>query len=242
MKSLQDQVKAGLKKFKTDGEIIDAIIKSKNRENLPGRGRRLAGTGSSRRVVHEESFGTNIITRDEIQHLMNREHREKEILKKQAEDAQLEARLATQQFTGLQSFLSQFMTHFNSQAQNVPGFVPFTTPLPTYASGSTSQNPVHANASTSTSVPPPYHNSAPLIPDSGIAPIPPLSPPDIYRCFRQMNPGCSRVPTDVDYPNENEVTDQEGDDEDGNQNNEDGVTDQEDDDGDGNQNNESDDE
>ena len=87
MKSLQDQVKAGLKKFKTDGEIIDAIIKSKSRENLPGRGRRLAGTGSSRRVVHEESFGTNSITRDEIQHLMNREHREKEILKKQAEDA-----------------------------------------------------------------------------------------------------------------------------------------------------------
>ncbi|PWA93875.1 hypothetical protein CTI12_AA066240 [Artemisia annua] len=68
MKSLQDQVKAGLKKFKTDGEIIDAITKNKSCENLPGRGRRLVGTGSSRRVVHEESFGSDAITRDEIQH------------------------------------------------------------------------------------------------------------------------------------------------------------------------------
>ncbi|GJU71569.1 hypothetical protein Tco_1262974 [Tanacetum coccineum] len=86
MKAMQDNVKAGLIPFKTDQEILDEIIPSDNRQNMSGMGRKLPGGGSTSRRRANRAFG-DVMTRDQITQMFRQQEQEKELLRKQAEEA-----------------------------------------------------------------------------------------------------------------------------------------------------------
>jgi hypothetical protein len=134
MKSLHDQVKAGTTPLMTEQEILDKVVPSDNRQNMSGRGRKMTGTGKSKRRPYEEDY----ITREQMTELLRREHQEKELYKKQIEEAQQraivakqEARLARETTNAtnsrmgtFESFLGQFFTFYNNQGN------PFAVPFP----------------------------------------------------------------------------------------------------------------
>ncbi|GKA96083.1 hypothetical protein Tco_0818178 [Tanacetum coccineum] len=93
MKAMQDNVKAGLIPFKTDQEILDEIVPSDNRQNMSGMGRKLPGGGSTSRRRANRAFG-DVMTRDQITQMFRQQEQEKELLRKQAEEAQARAYLA----------------------------------------------------------------------------------------------------------------------------------------------------
>ncbi|PWA42548.1 ATP-dependent Clp protease proteolytic subunit-related protein 4, chloroplastic [Artemisia annua] len=94
MKALQDQSKAGVIPVLTNQEILNRIVPSNNRANMSGRGRKLPGGGSTSRRSVNPTFGADVMTRDQITQLLRQEQQEKELYKKQAEEAQQRAYLA----------------------------------------------------------------------------------------------------------------------------------------------------
>lgn len=218
MKSLQEQVRAGLHRFLTNEEILDAVTESTSRENLAGRGRRLPGTGSSSRVVPNYTFGEgNIVTRDQVTEILKQEAREKELLRKRTEDAELQSNQANLRVSNVEAFLGQFMNHFNSytQNQNQPGFTPFNIPAPQWFANTNTNlvpnsapnapNPVPNSATNPVpnSAPFTLQNSAPLNPGPSTV-YTPDPPANVYKYYRTMNPGCQRVPTEDEYVHDDE--------------------------------------
>ncbi|GJU04409.1 retrotransposon protein, putative, ty1-copia subclass [Tanacetum coccineum] len=94
MKAMKDNIKAGLIPFKTDQEILDEIVPSDNRQNMSGMGRKLPGGGSTSRRRANRAFG-DIMTRDQITQMFRQQEQEKELHRKQAEEAQARAYLAS---------------------------------------------------------------------------------------------------------------------------------------------------
>ncbi|GJV27457.1 hypothetical protein Tco_1383905 [Tanacetum coccineum] len=86
MKAMQDNVKVGLIPFKTDQEILDEIVPSDNRQNMSGMGRKLPGGGSTSRRRANPAFG-DVMTRDQITQMFRQQEQEKELLRKQVEEA-----------------------------------------------------------------------------------------------------------------------------------------------------------
>ncbi|GKB92963.1 hypothetical protein Tco_0979100, partial [Tanacetum coccineum] len=93
MKAMNVNIKAGLFPFKTDQEILDEIVPSDNRQNMSGMGRKLPGGGSTSRRRANRAFG-DVMTRDQITQMFRQQEQEKELLRKQAEEAQARAYLA----------------------------------------------------------------------------------------------------------------------------------------------------
>ncbi|GKA38258.1 acidic leucine-rich nuclear phosphoprotein 32 family member A [Tanacetum coccineum] len=56
MKSMQDQVRAGVIPYKTDQDILDEVVPSTNRQNMSGKGRKLPGGGSTSRRRGPQAF------------------------------------------------------------------------------------------------------------------------------------------------------------------------------------------
>ncbi|GJS31002.1 hypothetical protein Tco_0491622 [Tanacetum coccineum] len=94
MKAMKDNIKAGLIPFKTDQEILDEIVPSDNRQNMSGMGGKLSGGGSTSRRRANRAFG-DIMTRDQITQMFRQQEQEKELHRKQAEEAQARAYLAS---------------------------------------------------------------------------------------------------------------------------------------------------
>ncbi|GJY74299.1 hypothetical protein Tco_0478730 [Tanacetum coccineum] len=127
MKAMKDNIKAGLIPFKTDQEILDEIVPSDNRQNMSGMGRKLPGGGSTSRRRANRAFG-DIMTRDQITQMFRQQEQEKELYRKQAEEAQARAYLASlkadaadqranvayQNSEAINAALGQFFMHYNS--------------------------------------------------------------------------------------------------------------------------------
>ncbi|GJW38880.1 ribonuclease H-like domain-containing protein [Tanacetum coccineum] len=95
MKAMKDHIRAGIILFKTDHEILDEIVPSDNRQNMSGRGRKLPGGGLTSRRYANRAFG-DVMSREQITQLYRQEQQEKELYRKQAEEAQARAWLAAQ--------------------------------------------------------------------------------------------------------------------------------------------------
>ena len=83
---------------------------------MSGRDRKLPGGGSTSRRSANSTFGSDVMTRDEITQLLRQEQQENELYKKQAEEAQQQAYLAALKadaaYSGIvnfQSLLGQFL-------------------------------------------------------------------------------------------------------------------------------------
>ncbi|GJT79318.1 hypothetical protein Tco_1053660 [Tanacetum coccineum] len=94
MKAMKDKITACLIPFKTDQEILDEIVPSDNRQNMSGMGRKLLGGGLTSRRRANRAFG-DIMTRDQITQMFRQQEQEKELYRKQAEEAQTRAYLAS---------------------------------------------------------------------------------------------------------------------------------------------------
>ncbi|GJY19086.1 hypothetical protein Tco_0390577 [Tanacetum coccineum] len=149
MKAMKDNIKVGLISFKTDQEILDEIVPSDNRQNMLGMGRKLPGGGSTSRRRANRAFG-DIMTRDQITQMFRQQEQEKELHRKQAEEAQTRAYLASlkadaadqranvaqQNSEANNAALGQFFMHYNSPNSarpfNPPTFslVPPPGPMP----------------------------------------------------------------------------------------------------------------
>ncbi|GKC44765.1 acidic leucine-rich nuclear phosphoprotein 32 family member A [Tanacetum coccineum] len=90
MKAMKDHIRADIIPFKTDQEILDEIVLSNNRQNMSGRGRKLPGGGSTSRMYANRAFG-DVMSREQITQLYRQEQQEKELYKKQPEEAQARA-------------------------------------------------------------------------------------------------------------------------------------------------------
>ncbi|GJT00316.1 hypothetical protein Tco_0821485 [Tanacetum coccineum] len=93
MKAMQDRIKAGLIPFKTDQEILDKVVPSDNRQNMSGMGRKLPGGGSTSRKCANRAYG-DVMTRDQMTQILRQQEQKKELYRKQAEEAQVQAYLA----------------------------------------------------------------------------------------------------------------------------------------------------
>ena len=94
---------------------------------MSGRDRKLPGGGSTSRRSANSTFGSDVMTRDEITQLLRQEQQENELYKKQAEEAQQRAYLAALKadaaYSGIvnfQSLLGQFFTHYNPHMSQNP--------------------------------------------------------------------------------------------------------------------------
>ncbi|GKC09991.1 acidic leucine-rich nuclear phosphoprotein 32 family member A, partial [Tanacetum coccineum] len=94
MKAMKDKITACLIPFKTDQEILDEIVLSDNRQNMSGMGKKLLGGGLTSRRRANRAFG-DIMTRDQITQMFRQQEQEKELYRKQAEEAQTRAYLAS---------------------------------------------------------------------------------------------------------------------------------------------------
>ncbi|GJZ47661.1 hypothetical protein Tco_0601493 [Tanacetum coccineum] len=133
MKVMKDNIKAGLIPFKTDQEILDEIVLSDNRQNMSGMGRKLPGGGSTSRRRANRAFG-DIMTRDQITQMFRQQEQEKELYRKQAEEAHARAYLdslkadaadqraivAQQNSEANNAALGQFFMHYNSPNSTRP--------------------------------------------------------------------------------------------------------------------------
>ncbi|GJR61834.1 hypothetical protein Tco_1503996 [Tanacetum coccineum] len=93
MKSMQDQVRAGVIPYKTDQDILDEVVPSTNRQNMSGKGRKLPGGGSTSRRRGPQAF-PNVISREELDRILRQKDQEAELLRKQTAEAQQRAYLA----------------------------------------------------------------------------------------------------------------------------------------------------
>ncbi|GJR16170.1 acidic leucine-rich nuclear phosphoprotein 32 family member A [Tanacetum coccineum] len=94
MKAMQDRIKAGIIPFKTDQEILDEVVPSDNRQNMSGMGRKLPGGGSTSRRRTHRAYG-DVMNRDQMTQILRQQEQEKELYRKQAEEAQQRAYLAS---------------------------------------------------------------------------------------------------------------------------------------------------
>ncbi|GJW91867.1 hypothetical protein Tco_0169420 [Tanacetum coccineum] len=93
MKSMQDQVRAGVIPYKTDQDILDEVVPSTNRQNMSGKGRKLPGGGSTSRRRGPQAF-PDVISREEMDRILRQRDQEAELLRKQTAEAQQRAYLA----------------------------------------------------------------------------------------------------------------------------------------------------
>ncbi|GJW48366.1 hypothetical protein Tco_0080012 [Tanacetum coccineum] len=93
MKSMQDQVRAGVIPYKTDQDILDEVVPSTNRQNMSGKGRKLPGGGSTSRRRGPQAF-PDAISREELDRILRQKDQEAELLRKQTAEAQQRAYLA----------------------------------------------------------------------------------------------------------------------------------------------------
>ncbi|GKB46255.1 Myc-type, basic helix-loop-helix domain-containing protein, partial [Tanacetum coccineum] len=94
MKAMQEMIKAGIIPFKTDQEILDEVVPSDNRQNMSGMGRKLPGGGSTSRRRANRAY-EDVMTRDQMTQILRQQEQEKELYRKQAEEAQARAYLAS---------------------------------------------------------------------------------------------------------------------------------------------------
>ncbi|GJU70890.1 acidic leucine-rich nuclear phosphoprotein 32 family member A [Tanacetum coccineum] len=87
MKSMQDQVRAGVIPYKTDQDILDEVVPSTNRQNMSGKGRKLPGGGSTSRRRGPQAF-PDAISREELDRILRQKDQEAELLRKQTAEAQ----------------------------------------------------------------------------------------------------------------------------------------------------------
>ncbi|GKB63634.1 Myc-type, basic helix-loop-helix domain-containing protein [Tanacetum coccineum] len=87
MKAMQEMIKAGIIPFKTDQEILDEVVPSDNRQNMSGMGRKLPGGGSTSRRRANRAY-EDVMTRDQMTQILRQQEQEKELYRKQAEEAQ----------------------------------------------------------------------------------------------------------------------------------------------------------
>ncbi|GKE37539.1 hypothetical protein Tco_1460944, partial [Tanacetum coccineum] len=87
MKAMQDRIKAGIIPFKTDQEILDEVVPSDNRQNMSGIDRKLPGGGSTSRRRTHRAYG-DVMNRDQMTQILRQQEQEKELYRKQAEEAQ----------------------------------------------------------------------------------------------------------------------------------------------------------
>ncbi|GJZ97166.1 hypothetical protein Tco_0669619 [Tanacetum coccineum] len=127
MKAMQDQIRAGVIPYKTDQEILDEVVPSDNRQNMSGMGRKLPGGGSTSRRRANRAY-EDVMTRDQMTQILRQQEQEKELYKKQAEEAQARAYLASlkadaadqranvayQNTESIYGALGQFFMHYNS--------------------------------------------------------------------------------------------------------------------------------
>ncbi|GJT32928.1 putative ribonuclease H-like domain-containing protein [Tanacetum coccineum] len=93
MKSMQDQVRAGVIPYKTDQDILDEVVPSTNRQNMSGKGRKLPGGGSTSRRRGPQAF-PDPVSREELDRILRQKDQEAELLRKQTAEAQQRAYLA----------------------------------------------------------------------------------------------------------------------------------------------------
>ncbi|GJV78968.1 hypothetical protein Tco_1514838 [Tanacetum coccineum] len=93
-KPCKDGIKAGIIPFKTDQEILDEVVPSDNRQNMSGMGRKLPGGGSTSRRRTHRAYG-DVMNRDQMTQILRQQEQEKELYRKQAEEAQQRAYLAS---------------------------------------------------------------------------------------------------------------------------------------------------
>ncbi|GJT10491.1 hypothetical protein Tco_0857533 [Tanacetum coccineum] len=93
MKSMQDQVRAGVIPYKTDQDILDEVVPSTNRQNMSGKGRKLPGGGSTSRRRGPQAF-SDAISREELDRILRQKDQEAELLRKLTAEAQQRAYLA----------------------------------------------------------------------------------------------------------------------------------------------------
>ncbi|GJW19104.1 Myc-type, basic helix-loop-helix domain-containing protein [Tanacetum coccineum] len=142
MKAMKDHIRAGIIPFKTDQEILDEIVPSNNRQNMSGRGRKLLGGGLTSRRYANRAF-RDVMSREQITQLYRQEQQEKELYRKQAEEAQARAWLAAQKADAAHrradqthDILGQFFWHYNSPNSAGPfnpstsSHVPVPDPMP----------------------------------------------------------------------------------------------------------------
>ncbi|GJU40662.1 hypothetical protein Tco_1193619 [Tanacetum coccineum] len=127
MKAMQDQVRGGVIPFMTDQQILDQVVPSENRQNMSGMGRKLPGSGSTSRK-HPNKVFADVLTRDEMTQILRQKEQENELLRKQVEEAQQRAYLASlkadassqwstaayQNTQTLYGTLGTFFGHYNS--------------------------------------------------------------------------------------------------------------------------------
>ncbi|GJU93047.1 Myc-type, basic helix-loop-helix domain-containing protein [Tanacetum coccineum] len=127
MKVMQEMIKAGIIRFKTDQEILDEVVPSDNRQNMSGMGRKLPGGGSTSRRRANRAY-EDVMTRDQMTQILRQQEQEKELYRKQAEEAQARAYLASlkadaadqranvayQNTESIYGALGQFFMHYNS--------------------------------------------------------------------------------------------------------------------------------
>ncbi|GJU53171.1 hypothetical protein Tco_1226885 [Tanacetum coccineum] len=94
MKAMQEMIKAIIIPFKTDQEILDEVVPSDNRQNMSGMGRKLPGGGSTSRRRANRAY-EDVMTRDQMTQILRQQEQEKELYRKQAEEAQARAYLAS---------------------------------------------------------------------------------------------------------------------------------------------------
>ncbi|GJX91188.1 hypothetical protein Tco_0344514 [Tanacetum coccineum] len=124
---MQEMIKAGIILFKTDQEILDEVVSSDNRQNMSGMGRKLPGGGSTSRRRANRAY-EDVMTRDQMTQILRQQEQEKELYRKQAEEAQARAYLASlkadaadqranvayQNTESIYGALGQFFMHYNS--------------------------------------------------------------------------------------------------------------------------------
>ncbi|GJT78828.1 hypothetical protein Tco_1045553 [Tanacetum coccineum] len=179
MKAMQDNVKAGLIPFKTDQEILDEIL------DMKGMGRKLPGGGSTSRRRANRAFG-DVMTRDQITQMFRQQEQEKELLRKQAEEAQARAYLAAlkadaaaqranvaqQNSEANNAALGQFFMHYNSPNSARPFIPPTFSLVPSPPPGPMPQiTPNWAHL-----LQPPFPFTQPLQPPY-TGPLQPIQPP-----------------------------------------------------------------
>ncbi|GJZ84695.1 acidic leucine-rich nuclear phosphoprotein 32 family member A [Tanacetum coccineum] len=143
--AMKDHIRAGIIPFKTDQEILYEIVLSDNQQNMSGRGRKLLGGGLTSRRYANRAFG-DVMSREQITQLYRQEQQEKELYKKQAEEAQAQAWLAAQKADAAQRWadqthdiLGQFFSHYNSPNSaglfnpSTSSHVPVPDPMPLLA-------------------------------------------------------------------------------------------------------------
>ncbi|GJT92853.1 hypothetical protein Tco_1081698 [Tanacetum coccineum] len=94
LEAMKDNIKAGLIPFKTDQEILDEIVPSDNRQNLSGMGKEVKGGWLNSEGAQNRAFGRYYWTWDQITQMFRQQEQEKELHRKQAEEAQARAYLA----------------------------------------------------------------------------------------------------------------------------------------------------